>query len=80
MSTRMNRRDGLKRGIAGAGGVALYKGLETWRLLPALGDGRPHDRRPCLAGPQRHSTRTVVNHRTSPFFYLTETGGGLTFQ
>ena len=35
MSTRMNRRDWLKLGIAGAGGAALYKGLETWGGLPA---------------------------------------------
>src|SRR6516162_133014 len=43
MSTRMNRRDWLKLGIAGAGGAALYKGLETWGLLPALGEPKAVD-------------------------------------
>lgn len=43
MSNRMNRRDWLKFGIAGAGGAALYKGLEMWEVLPALGKHKAVD-------------------------------------
>ena len=31
-------------------------------------------------GAMEHSARRGVNHRTSPFFFLTESGGCLTFQ
>jgi thiocyanate desulfurase len=43
MSTRMNRRDWLKLGIAGVGGAALYKGLDTWKGLSALGNQKAVD-------------------------------------
>jgi hypothetical protein len=43
MSTWMSRREWLKLGIAGAGAVALYKGLEKWGAFPARGQPKTVD-------------------------------------